>query len=105
DGVHDLRAGRAYGLVDGVDVLDLDAEVRVHRCRRVLGDEDDLGGGVGRRDQVDDPAEVHLLAEAEELVEGAARGRVGGRDVGYGTTNGHAPDANTHPALDHVKEL
>src|SRR5690242_18390985 len=46
--VHDLRAGRAYRLVGGVDVIDLDAEVRVYRGRRILGDEDDLGGGIGR---------------------------------------------------------
>src|SRR3954471_661166 len=46
--VHDLRARRAYRLVGGVDVIDLDAEVRVYRCRRILGDQDDLGGGIGR---------------------------------------------------------
>lgn len=46
--VHDLCASRAYRLVGGVDVIDLHAEVRVYGGRRIFGDENDLGGGVGR---------------------------------------------------------
>jgi len=46
--VHDLCARRAYRFVGGVDVIDLHAEVRVYGGRWIFGDEDDLGGGVGR---------------------------------------------------------
>ena len=46
--MHDLCARRAYRLVDGVDIIDLDADARVYGGRCILSNEDDLGGALLR---------------------------------------------------------
>jgi hypothetical protein len=71
--MHNVQAA-AHGLgVDGVDVADLDRDLRHDRCRGIFAYDADLGGRVARGHEGDDPAHVHDDLEAEQSgVEAAA---------------------------------
>jgi hypothetical protein len=86
----DLVAARDGRGVGCVDVVDLDRHVRRHRRAGVVAHHAELHAVVLRRRERQDPAEVHDDLQPDDvLVEPAARGRVGGVQVGDDALDGH----------------
>jgi hypothetical protein len=52
--------------MNGVDVGDLDSDLRYDWRRRILAQDTDLGGRVARRHERHDPAHVHGDLEAKQ---------------------------------------
>jgi hypothetical protein len=74
----------------GVDVGDLDGDLRDHGRRGILAYDAELGGRVARGHKRHDPAQVHGDLEAEQAgVEVAAGIRLVGGDVGHDPADAH----------------
>jgi hypothetical protein len=90
--MHDLKASPHRFGVDGVDVGDLDGDLRYHRRRRILTHDADLSGRVARRHKRHDPAHVHGNLETKQAgVKLAALIRLVGGDVGHDPPDAHDP--------------
>ena len=89
-GVDDVVASVDGVLVDGIDIRDLDAHLRLDWRRGVTSHEDDLGGRVHRRHQCHDPVHVHGYLESKEAdVELSALFQPLRRDVGNDPSDTH----------------
>ena len=86
----DLGASLDRLRVDGVDVLHFDRDVRMlWRCR-VLLDQIQQRRRVARRAELEDPAEIHVDLEADDVaVEGAALGLTSRADVRVDASDVH----------------